>query len=92
MFFDITKADFIGQNVLNIEFQDGSSGRVDLTKYSRQGGVFSKLKDADYAKAFRVEQGTLVWGEDELDIAPETLYEDATGKNIEFQRRTSVVC
>jgi len=38
--------------------------------------------DIEYFKKFRVEFGTLIWGDGEEDIAPETLYTKATGKKI----------
>jgi hypothetical protein len=34
----------------------------------------------EYFKNFRVEFGTLTWGNSDTDIAPETLYTKATGK------------
>jgi hypothetical protein len=44
------------------------------------------LRDDDYFRGLRVELGTLVWGEGELDIAPETLYEKATGRVVTYSR------
>ena len=43
-------------------------------------GVFKRFRDPAFPSEFRVneELGTLTWG-DEIDIAPETLYAEATG-------------
>ena len=43
-------------------------------------GVFKRFRDLTFFREFRVneELGTLTWG-DEIDIAPETLYAEATG-------------
>ncbi|RKX79290.1 MAG: hypothetical protein DRP87_03615 [Spirochaetes bacterium] len=40
-----------------------------------------------FFKKFRVEYGTLVWGNGEIDIAPETLYTLATGKPVTFGQK-----
>ena len=42
-------------------------------------GVFKQFRDLTFFREFRVneELGTLTWG-DEIDIAPETLYAEAT--------------
>ena len=53
---------------------------MDFTKYVEEGGVFERFRDMDVFRSFSVnkELGTLTWG-DEIDIAPETLYAEATG-------------
>jgi hypothetical protein len=64
---------------LELTFQDGHSGIVDFAKYVRQGGVFARLADRKVFKRWRINPdfGTICWGDD-LDIAPETLYRQAT--------------
>ena len=90
MYFDVTEAIYSGQYQIDIRFADGSSGKVDLTKYLEEGTVLAKLKDLAIFKNFGVKYGTIVWGED-LDIAPETLYVEATGKDVTFRDRSDVV-
>ena len=62
-------------------FENGSSGVVDFTKFISKGGVFSKLSNFDFFKRFQVNQelGVITW-DDEIDVAPETLYSEATGE------------
>jgi hypothetical protein len=47
------------------------------------GSTFERLRDIAVFSEFSVneELGTLTWG-NEIDIAPETLYADATGGNL----------
>jgi hypothetical protein len=68
---------------IELEFDDGERGVVDLTKYVEGGGVFEQIKDMEVFREFSVneELGTLTWG-NELDIAPETLYAEVTGGNL----------
>lgn len=80
MIHDVTEAVYRGSYRIELRFDDGKSGVVDFSKYLERGGVFAKFRDLDYFRSFRVdaEIGTLSWA-DELDIAPETLYAEATG-------------
>ena len=75
MLYDVTRAKYIGDYKLEIEFEDGCMGIVDFLHYSQRGGVFSKFQDLSFFTKFTVSKdlGTIVWG-DEIDIAPETLY------------------
>jgi hypothetical protein len=84
MFFDVKHAELRSNSLVEIEFEDGTTGTVDLRKYLKEGTVFSRFGDPDYLKSMRVEYGTLVWGQGEVDIAPEALYEDATGRAINY--------
>ena len=90
MYFDVTEATYSGKYQLDIRFADGSSGKVDFAKYLEEGTVLSKLKDLAVFKNFGVKYGTIVWGED-LDIAPETLYLEATGREVTYRDRSNAV-
>jgi len=59
----------------------GGKGIVDLQRYADKGGVFSRLSDMEYfGKVYaNNELGVLCWP-DSLDVAPETLYHEATGE------------
>jgi len=89
MYFDVMDATYAGKYQIDIHFADGSSGRVDFTKYLEEGTVLAKLKDLAVFKNFGIMYGTIVWGED-LDIAPETLYVEATGKDVTSRDRSNV--
>jgi hypothetical protein len=79
MLRDVVSANYKGGYKIEVAFEDGASGIVDFSKYLSQGGVFEKFIDMEFFKNFRIneELGVLTWG-DEVDIAPETLYAEAT--------------
>ncbi|MBI4383248.1 MAG: DUF2442 domain-containing protein [Nitrospinae bacterium] len=66
---------------LEIAFENGKRGIVNLLRYVEKSGVFSRFSNLEYFKQFHVnkEAGTLCWP-DNVDIAPETLYHEATGE------------
>jgi len=80
MIHDVISARYKGGYRIEIEFDDGNQGTIDFSTYLNKGGVFDRFKDLDFFKAFSVneELGTITWG-DEIDVAPETLYANATG-------------
>lgn len=61
-------------------FDDGKSGVVDFSKYLGRGGVFERFRDIEFFKRFKVNPklSILTW-DNEIDVAPETLYSEATG-------------
>jgi hypothetical protein len=77
---DVAMATYQGEYRIELEFEDGKKGVVDFSRYLKRGGVFERFKDPEFFRSFSVnpEFGTLVWG-DEIDIAPEILYAEATG-------------
>ncbi len=79
MLRDVISANYKGGYKIKVTFEDGASGVVDFSKYLLEGGVFEKFKDMVFFKNFKIneELGVLTWG-DEIDIAPETLYSEAT--------------
>ena len=79
MLKDVISASYKGGYKIEVTFEDGAAGIVDFEKYLERGGVFNKFKDLDFFKKFSIneELDVLVWG-DEIDIAPETLYAEAT--------------
>ncbi len=83
MLHDVVKATYRGDYRIELEFDDGEKGVVDFSKYVQRGGVFEPFKDITFFRSFSVnaELGTLTWGS-ELDIAPETLYAEATGRGL----------
>ena len=89
MYFDVTDATYSGKYQIDIRFVDGSSGRVDFEQYLEDGTVLAKLKDLAAFQKFEIKYGTIVWGE-ELDIAPETLYLEATGKDVVSRGKRNV--
>jgi hypothetical protein len=79
MLRDVVSANYKGGYRIQVAFEDGASGIVDFSRYLSEGGVFEKFNDMEFFKKFRIneELGVLTWG-DEVDLAPETLYAEAT--------------
>ena len=80
MLHDVVSATLVGEYRIELVFDDGERGVVDFSKYVDRGGVFERLRDSDFFRSFTVDRelGVITWG-GEVDIAPETLYAEATG-------------
>lgn len=83
MIRDVVSATYKGGYKIEVTFDNGKRGVVDFSKYLEKGGVFDRFKDISFFKNFKIneELGVLTWG-DEIDIAPETLYAEATGTSL----------
>ena len=79
MLKDVVSAKYKGEYKIELIFEDGVTGIMDFSKFISRGGVFEKFRDVEFFKNFSInnELGVLTWG-DEIDIAPETLYAEAT--------------
>ena len=67
---------------LELEFDDGLAGVVDLADLVGQG-VFAAWDDARVFEQVRIgSAGELVWG-DQVDLCPDALYLKVTGKKPE---------
>lgn len=77
---DIVSATYRGDYLIEIEFENGRHGTVDFSNYLDRQGVFERFRDLEFFRSFTVsrELGVLTW-DDQIDIAPETLYSQATG-------------
>ena len=71
---DIVRVRHVRDYVCYVEFDDGSSGEIDLSCYLARGPVFSVLADVGLFMQVRIEGGTLSWPNG-ADIAPERIYE-----------------
>ena len=80
MLHDVVSATYKGDYRIELTFDNGERGIVDFSAYLQRGGVFKRFCDISFFRAFRVdpELGTLTWA-GEIDVAPETLYAQATG-------------
>lgn len=83
MYKDAVSAIYKGNYEIEVTFEDGTQGIIDFSKYLSKGGVFEEFKDIEFFKSFKIneELGVLTWA-DEIDIAPETLYAEATGSQL----------
>ena len=79
MLYDVVSAIYRGDYLIELEFDDGQRGTVDFAKYLERRGVFERFRDLEFFRSFAInkELGVLTWG-NEIDIAPETLYAEAT--------------
>ncbi len=84
MYFDVVRAQYQSDYRIHLTFEDGRSGVLDLADYVSDQTVFARFSDIGYFRRFKVDSGALVWGEGELDIAPERLYELATGRQVKY--------
>jgi hypothetical protein len=75
MFLHIREAKYVGDYRIQLRFNDGAEGVVDLSD-CLDGEVFEPLKAIEKFRAFRVDSDieTLVWANG-ADMAPEFLYE-----------------
>jgi hypothetical protein len=80
MEWDIVEIEKISGYKLKLKFQSGETGTADLSDYKNRGGVFKNFTDPDYFRQVFVSHGVLCWPGD-VDIAPETVYNLATGNN-----------
>jgi hypothetical protein len=89
MYIDIISARYVSDYKIELTFENGRSGIVDFVKFIAKGGVFSRLSDLAFFKKLQVneELGIITWGE-ELDVAPEILYSEATGEPLPHWMRT----
>ena len=80
MIHDVVSAVYRGRYKIEVTFEDGKKGIIDFARYIKGGGVFERFKDMDFFQSFTInhELGILTW-QDKIDIAPETLYAEATG-------------
>ncbi|MCD4747261.1 MAG: DUF2442 domain-containing protein [Bacteroidales bacterium] len=72
MLLKVTNAKYINEYKIELFFNDGFNGIVDLEN-SIKGDVFKPLKNIDYFKSFKKNRWTIEWDCD-ADFAPEYLY------------------
>ncbi len=73
MFLEVTKAEYLRDFKVLVEFNDGVLKTIDLEN-ELIGFVFEPLKDQNYFKTFTIKYNTIEW-DNGADFAPEYLYE-----------------
>jgi hypothetical protein len=83
MYWSIVKFVYLQDYKLHLTFENGKNGIVDFKTYIKDRGLFKKFKDIKYFKQVSLNDdlGVLCWPGG-LDIAPETLYHQATGEQL----------
>ena len=86
MLKDIVEARATGGHRLQIRFEDGVEGEIDLAKLVEFKGVFEALEDPAEVARVRVdpELGTVCWPSG-ADLDPDVLYSTVTGTPIELR-------
>jgi hypothetical protein len=81
MYWSVVKFKYLQDYKLHLTFKNGKSGILDFSRYIKDRGVFRQFKDLEYFKkvSLNKELGVLCWP-DGVDVAPETLYHEATGE------------
>ena len=79
MIHDVIKAEYKADYTIQLVFDDGKCGLVDFSKFIAKGGIFKKFENHEFFKNFTInaDLGVISWN-NEIDIAPETLYSEAT--------------
>ena len=72
----ITEVKVVGELSLLVTFSSGEERIFDML-YLMQYPVYQKLKESEFFCTVRVENGILVWGNGEVDIAPEEVYNNS---------------
>lgn len=72
----LTKVTPLPNYELEVEFNDGTHGFVEMVKLimSDKAGVFAALKDQDLFNKAHLEYGVLTWP-GEIDLAPDAMYD-----------------
>ena len=78
----ITKAEPVAGYRLNVEFDDGVRGVVDLSDYAGIGVFAAWLKPGSFEQVAITSEGALAWPGD-LDLCPDAVYMRLTGKTPE---------
>lgn len=76
MIISVTKAEYIKDYFIMLNFDNGEQGIVDLkpTIFNDKRKIFEPLRDVEYFKDFTLGTWTLKW-RNKLDLAPEYLYD-----------------
>lgn len=75
----IKKAEYIKDYQIKVYFEDGKMRTIDLFNFLSTSNhpLISRFLNIELFKQFRIEMGTLCWGDNEFDLNPMNIY---TGK------------
>ncbi len=73
MEWDVIEVKTIAPLALQVQFADGTTGKVQFEK-SHLTGVFEALRDPTVFQQAHIEDGAVVWPGD-LDLAPDAMYQ-----------------
>jgi len=69
---------------IRVRFDDGTEGVADLSRHEGKG-IWRPLSDRRFFESVRIdpESGAVSWGDDFVDVCPDWLYMEITGKTLE---------
>ncbi len=85
----VKRARYVRGYVLELEFSDGSCGRINFRRWlTGRAGLFAAFEDVAFFRRVRVddESGTLMWPNG-VDLCPDVLHHRATGAALPGARR-----
>ena len=85
----IQNAKYIKEYQLEVYFTDRSKRKIDLFPFlsSSKHPIINKYLNVELFKQFRIEMGTLCWGDNEFDLNPQNIYNGKYDAFIEIQKR-----
>lgn len=88
----IKKAEYIKDYQIKVYFTDGKTRTIDLFNFLSTSNhpLISKFIDIDLFKQFRVEMGTLCWGDNEFDLNPMNIYKGKYDADLGIQNSNPV--
>lgn len=84
MIVSVKSAKYLDAYRLNLVFDTGESGDVDLRDLVFKYEAASPLRSIDNFKSFKLDEWVTVVWDCGFDVSPETLYERATGKRVDW--------
>ena len=81
MYYDVVQLIYVKDYILELKFENGKKGSINLREYLDKGGIFKSISNISYFKKVFInkELGVISWPNG-LDIAPETIYHKVTGE------------
>jgi hypothetical protein len=72
MFLEVTRATYLEDYCIRLEFNNGTTKTIDL-KNELNGSVYEPLRQMNYFRKFQIKYNTIEWPNG-ADYAPEYLY------------------
>jgi hypothetical protein len=85
----IQKAEYIKDYQIKVYFTDGKIKTIDLFNFLSTSNhpLINKFLDMELFKQFRIEMGTLCWGDNEFDLNPMNIYKGNYDVDLGIQKR-----
>jgi len=88
----IQKAEYIKDYQIDVYFSDGKKRKIDLFNFLSTSNhpLITKYLDIERFKQFRVEMGTICWGDNEFDLNPYHIYKGKYDADLGIQNSKPV--